>query len=239
LGIGGVRDNEAIDKLTAITKSDQDIRVRQAACLGLAAIGLEEALESLGESLLRGEEAVRVAAAEALAIHPDEGYEMIKEAATLDELLTRRAAVFGLARVPEKWAAELLQTMQLEDQQWVVRGAAAEALEKRQSPPFRIDPPPEEISQIPWLMSFASRAGLGLAPGRAALEMLRRALNQGNPDEQIAALQTMGWVARGELDLELKKALTSSEPHLRDAAYEALWRQTAGEATPITEVEPA
>ncbi|MFP3853025.1 MAG: HEAT repeat domain-containing protein [Anaerolineales bacterium] len=239
LGSGGIRDEEAIEPLSKAVKSDPDIRVRQAACLALAAIGLEEALEALGESLLHGEETVRVAAAEALAIHSDEGYEMLKEAATLDDLLTRRAAVFGLARVPEKWAAELLQTMQLEDQQWVVRGAAAEALENRQMPPYPITPPPEDLTKLPWLLSFASRAGLGLAPGRASLEMLRRALNQGTPEEKIAALQTMGWVAKGELDLELKQALNSGEPHLRDAAYEALWRQAAGEPTPLAETEPA
>lgn len=238
VGLGGVRDKEAIAPLAKTIKSDPDVRVRQAACLGLAGIGLEEALEALGEGLLHGEEAVRVAAAEALAIHPDEGYEMLKEAATIDDLLTRRAAVFGLARIPEKWAGELLQTLQLEDQQWVVRGAAAEALEKRMESPYRIESPPDDISQVPWLMSFASREGLGLAPGRAALEMLRRALNQGDPDEQIAALQTMGWVASGELDLELKQALASGKPHLRDAAYEALWRQAAGEATAINEPQP-
>jgi hypothetical protein len=182
---------------------------------------------------------VRVASAEALAIHPDEGYEMLKEAATIDDLLTRRAAVFGLARIPEKWAAELLQKLQLEDQQWVVRGAAAEALEKRVSPPYQIEPPPDDFSKVPWLMSFASKAGMGLAPGKASLEMLRRALNQGTADEKIVALQTMGWVQKGELDLELKKALTSGEPYLRDAAFEALWRQEAGEASPIAEAQPA
>ncbi len=49
----------------------------------------------------------------------------------------------------------------------------------------------------------------------------------------------MGWVASGELDLELKQALASGEPHLRDAAYEAMWRQAAGQAVPITEAQPA
>jgi hypothetical protein len=239
LGSGGVRDKEAIAALTQITKADPDVRVRQAACLALAAIGLEESLESLGESLLQGEEAVRLAAAEALAIHPDEGYEMLKEAAAIDDLLTRRAAVFGLARIPEKWATELLETLQLEDQQWVVRGAAAEALENRSQSPYRLEAPPVDFSQLPWLKSFASQAGLGLAPGKTSLEMLRRALNQGSSDEKVAALQAMGWAPKGELDLELKQALVKGEPYLRDAAYEALWRQEATEPAPISESAPA
>jgi HEAT repeat protein len=227
LGLGGVRDMEAVKPLNDLLQSDPDLRVRQAASLALAALGIETALESLGEALLNGVEEVRVAAAEALAIHIDEGHAMLKEAATLDDLLTRRAAVFGLARIPADWARELLETMQVDDNQWVVRGAAAEALEKITNPQHPIVPPPQEIAEIPWLVSFAEREGLGVAPGRPALEMLRRALNNTSPEIRLAALETLAWVEPGELDLELKQALREGESYIRDAAFEALWRQRA------------
>ncbi len=206
---------------------DPDLRVRQAACLALASIGSDKALEVLGHALLEGDEPVRVAAAESLAINPDEGYAMLKEAIGLDNLLTRRAAVFGLARIPEAWALEQLESTQVDDDQWVVRGAAAEALEKRRNPPVKILPPPSDLSRVAWLVAYASRVGLGIAPGRAALEMLRRAFSDGSPDEKAAALESMGWIGDEQLRMEILRALGGDDPHLRDVAYEALWRMEA------------
>ncbi len=234
LGLGGVRDLESVAELKKVLNQDTDMRVRQACCLALAALGNDDALEALGELLLQGDENVRVAASEALAIHGGEGHQMLADAVDVDEVMTRRAAVFGLVRVPEKWATETLRAVQMEDPEWVVRGAAAEALEKKTDPPYKIHPPPDELADLPWLVAFAAREGLGVGPGRPALEMIRRSLNEGTPDEQIAALESLAWTDAGELDLELRRALNEGEPYLRDAAYEALWRQTAG-STPASE----
>ncbi|MCK5316816.1 MAG: HEAT repeat domain-containing protein, partial [Anaerolineales bacterium] len=165
--------------------------------------------------------------AEALACNPDEGYAMLRDAMEMENLLTRRAAVFGLARVPEAWAIEILESVHLDDDQWVVRGAAAEVLERHRNPPWKIHPPIDDLSTLPWLQAFAEKEGLAVAPGRAALEMLRRALNKGSDDEQIAALEAIIWAGGEELAMELFQALRSPEPHLRDAAYEALWQLRA------------
>lgn len=239
LGLGGVRDLDSVPELRKLIDRDRDMRVRQACCLALAALGSEGALEALGELLLQGEEGVRVAAAEALAIHGGEGHQMLQDGVEVDEVMTRRAAVFGLVRVPEKWATETLRSVQMEDPEWVVRGAAAEALEKKTDPPYQVHPPPDELSDLPWLVAFAAREGLGVGPGRPALEMIRRALNEGTPDEQVAALETLAWTEVGEFDLELRRSLTEGEPYLRDAAYEALWRQTAGSVSERPETAKA
>ncbi len=227
IGLGGIRDEDSVEKLITMVGEDTDLNVRQAACLALAAIGNGRALEGLGSALLEGEEPVRLAAAEALAIHPDEGYGMLREAIEFDDLLTRRAAVFGLLRIPEEWATRLLEHVRLEDKQWVVRGAASEALERRTTPHWRIPSAGKELSELPWLVAFAAREGLGVAPGKAAFEMLRRALSSGVLDEQLAALEAVGWFAAGEFGLELYQALNGSEVALRDAAYEAFWRLSA------------
>jgi hypothetical protein len=227
LGLGGMNDEESIQPLLARAQSDREMLVRHAACLGLGAIGTDAALEGLGHLLLGSEESVRLAAAEALATHPDEGFGMLRDASEVDNLLTRRAAVFGLARVPEAWAVEILEKMQVDDQQWVVRGAAAEALERRKNPPWRIRRPARDASELPWLVSFAARQGLGVTPGRGSFEMVRRCLSQGTPDEQAAALEALGWLGGAEFSLELTRALQAGDPHLRDMAYEALWRLAA------------
>ncbi len=178
---------------------------------------------------------MRLAAGEALACHPDEGYNMLKDALEVDNLLTRRAAVFGLSRVPEAWALEVLEKVQVEDGQWVVRGAAAEAAERRNNPPWTIHPPVHELAEVPWLVAYAAREGLGVAPGRPALEMTRQVLSNGTPEERLAALEAIAGTGSEEFNLELAAALRSEDPQMRDAGYEALWRLTAPSAAlPIT-----
>lgn len=227
LGLGGIRDEESISLLLSIINTKRNLHTRQAACLALATIGTDEAMEGLGHILLESDEGVQIAAAEALACNPEEGFSMLRDAIEMKNLLTRRAAVFGLGRVPEDWSFEILETLQLEDDQWVVRGAAAEVLERHRNPPWKIKPPISDISDLKWLQDFASREGLGVAPGKAALEMVRRALNKGSEDEQVAALEAIAWTGGEELALELIQSLKAKEPHLRDAAFEALWQLQA------------
>jgi hypothetical protein len=223
LGLGGLRDTTSVELLTKISNEDQSLLVRQASCLALAAIGTEPALECLGRHLLQGEEQMRLCAAEALATHPDEGFAMLREAIDLEHVLTRRAAVFGLLRVDAGWARDILQTLQVDDDQWVVRGAAAEAIERMHKTPWQIPASLTDVSEVPWLVSFAGREGLGVAPGRAGIEMVRRALLKGNDEEKVAALETIAWACIDELGPELNQALYSPDSHLRDVAYETLW----------------
>ncbi len=227
LGMGGLGGEESVKALTRLANQDHSMLVRQAACLALGATGTDPALEALGHILLGPEAALQMASAEALACQPEEGFNMLRDAMTVENPNARRAAIFGLARVPEAWALEMLEKAQVDDNEWVVRGAASEVVERRHRPPWKIDPPPQELSEIPWLVAFAAREGLGIAPGKSSLEMLRRAINSSSLDERIAGLELAGWVGHGEFGLEIERALNSSDQHFRDAAYEALWRQTA------------
>ncbi len=229
LGSGGLRDEDAVVLLLRVAQSDSEILCRQAACLALASIGTTAAMEGLGRLLLQGDEPIRMAVAEALACNPDDGYGMLKDAVEVDNVKTRRAALFGLARVPEDWVLPILEKIQLEDKEWVVRGAAAEASERRRKPRYAVRPAVQEPSQLPWLVAFAAGEGVGVAPGRGALEMLRRALANGKEDEKAASLEAIGWVG-GEMFMpDLDRALRGDDPQLRDAAFEALWRLRAPE----------
>lgn len=224
LGLGGMADEDSAERLATLAQGDSEPLVRQAACLALGAIGSDAALEGLGQLLLGGDEELRLAAAEALAIHPDEGYGMLREAAEHEEIMTRRAAAFGLARIQDEWAQEVLEQIKVDDEEWIVRGAASEALDRRLSPPWKIYSPPIDPSELPWVVDYAAKEGLGVAPGKAATEMLRRALSNGSLNEKVAALEVLGWGAGEELTLELYKALESGDDYLRDVAFESLWR---------------
>jgi len=124
LGCGAMRDIKSIELLESVLHTPS-ASARRAACLALVAIGTNEALEIVARTLLNADEELRRAAAEALANDPGEGHAMLKDGATLSDILVRRSVVYGLARLDETWAVELLQKMQVEDEQWVVRNSAA------------------------------------------------------------------------------------------------------------------
>lgn len=224
LGLGGMSDEDSVERMVVIAQSDPEILVRQAACLALGAIGNDPALEGLGQALLGGDQELRLAAAEALAVDPDEGFSMLREAAEHDEIMTRRAAVFGLGRVLEKWALEALEKVKVGDQEWIVRGAAAELLDRRAEPPFKVYRPAIDPQELTWLTEFAEKSGLAVGQGRASVEVLKRALNDGSAEIRVAALETLSWGIGEELTLEIYRVMESGEDYLRDAAFESLWR---------------
>lgn len=227
LALGGLRDSRGVRPLQALVTEDDDPRVRQAACMSLAAIGSPEAIEVLEGALTRASGEIRLMAAEGLAISPEEGHRILRQAIRSGDPWTRRAAAFGLSRVPEAWAKTLLMEIQLEESDWLVRNAIAEALERGQKRPTMIPRPITEPAEHPWLVEFAEREGLGIAPGQLALEALQRAAGGGSLDEHIAAIEAMGWTGAERFELQLALTAESPQPRLRDAAFEALWRLRA------------
>ncbi len=153
LGSGYVGDAKAVRTLEGILQAPS-LSARRAAILALVAIGTTEALETVAQTLLNADEDLRRASAEALANDPTEGLPMLKDGASMSDILVRRAVVYGLARVDEPWALELIQKLQVEDDQWVVRNSANEVLEARthlnENP--RIPRPLKAPSQTPWLI---------------------------------------------------------------------------------------
>ncbi len=171
LGSGALQDNKAVELLSALF-STLSSNVRRAACLALVNIGTTAAMDAVASALLHGDENLRRAAAEALANHSGEGHAMLKEGAGMkDDLLVRRSAAYGLGRIPEPWAEELINHMQTEDDQWAVRNAALEVSETRQRPnphiPQRLPPPTES----PWIIAFAGKQGLGVSPDKPPTQL--------------------------------------------------------------------
>lgn len=222
LGSGVVQDSKAVESLAALFHAPSQ-SARQAACLALVAIGAPAALETLARALLEGDEDLRRAAAEALANEPTEGHATLREGATMSDILLRRAVVYGLARIRETWAVELLQHIQVEDEQWVVRNSAAQVLESREQPHPRIPRRPLPPSESPWLIEFASKHGVGVSPGAPATDILLTALKEGNIEERLAALQYLKRTPVEGVLGSLYHLMYSDEPEeLREAIFLAL-----------------
>jgi HEAT repeat protein len=222
MGCGVVRDTKAVGEVIGLL-GDVSPAVRQAACLALVAIGDKAALEAVATALLHGDEDLRKAAAEALANHTEEGLPTLDEGSTMDDLMVRRATTFGLGRVRQPWAVEKLQKMQIEDSQWVVKNAASQVLDELDQPNPRIPKRLPQITEAPWLIAFAASKGIGVAPGKPALDLVLQTLNEGTDDQVLAALEYIGRSAEADAMQGVYKLYFSGEAELRQAALNTLW----------------
>jgi hypothetical protein len=232
LGAGLTHDSKAVDGLINLLTASNDADARPAACLALVEIGTSQALEAVATSLMRGDEEIRTNAAEALANHPGEGHEALKEGITSQDILVRRAIVYGLARVNDTWAIELLEKVQLDDEQWVVRNVAVELLTSRLHPdphiPHKLTPPAE----TPWLIEFAGKHGMGVIPGQPATNVFLLALKDPSREYANAALNYLRYSPSAGVLSALYPHLYGTDPQLKESVYQVLAEMAYG-GTPL------
>jgi HEAT repeat protein len=221
LGCGYLRDDQALGDL--VNKLNDVINVGQAACLALANIGTKPALEAVTSVLLQGSEQMRQAAAESFATHPAEGYPILKEGSKVDDLLVRKAVIYGLRRVKEVWAIQILEEMRINDPQWVVKDSAAQAVEDLNNPDPCIPRPQPELEDLPWLIQFASDRGLGISKGKPAREMLLRVLSEGNEEEILAALGQIRYRGEPAIFPGIYQIFYERDPEISERAYFTIW----------------
>lgn len=227
LGSGALQDVKATESLSNLLNNSSP-NVRRAALLALVSIGTTASIDAVANALLHGDENLRRAAAEAMANCPGEGHALLKEGATIkDDLMIRRAAAYGLGRINEPWANELLNNLQILDDQWLVRNAASEVIEDRQKPnphiPKRLPPP----SESPWLIAFAGKQGMGISPDKPPVDLLLLALKSGNEDERLASLAYLRMTPTEGVFGGLFHAMYSDDPILRDAVFQTLSEMAA------------
>ncbi len=228
LGCAIVRTKGVVEDLGQMLY-DPSIFVSRAACLALVMIGSDKALEMVTTALLQANDQVRRAAAEALAQHPLEGHPVLRDGATVEDVQVRRAVVFGLARVQEEWAQEILSQLQVEDDQWVVRNAAIQTMEDMKLAELSVPEDLPPIHEVPWLISFAGEKGMGLAPGQAGWDLLVDALKEENEERQLAAMHIYRRTPSEAYSAVpvLKEIMRGPEGEMREAAYYTLWHLRA------------
>lgn len=210
---------------------DQEEGVRIAACLAVSAIGGKMAADTLMETLLHGDDALRQAAAEMLAAAPG-GHDILRDAVNSTDLLTRRAAILGLTYVNEEWVKVMLEKIAIEDGQWVVRNAAGQVLEMQRGENHLAPKPLQPPSESPWLITYASQQGQGISPGTQADDLLLHAVGSGSTDEKVRALQYLRTKPSPEVTQAVADLLKTSDPRVREAAAYALWHITSASTHP-------
>ena len=221
LGSGAMKDVKAIEALEEVMQAPSGA-IRRATCLALVAIGTEKSLEGVARALLQGDEELRRAAAEALANDPAEGHPMLKEGATLADIMLRRAVVHGLSRIDRSWAVETLQKMQVQDDQWAVRNLANQYLEQMGKIDARVPRQLKTPSEAPWLIEFAGKQGVGIPRGGPATDVLLNAFKSGETEQRLAALPYLKRVANEGIIGALYNAMYGEDAEVREAAFYAI-----------------
>jgi HEAT repeat protein len=226
LAVGAMGNPHFLPDLQVLLE-ETDTEVRETACIAIAALPGDAAQKVIVEVLVTGDEGLRQAAAEALALVPL-GTDILQEAAAEPDLLTRRAAVFGIAQVHQPWARKALEKMAVEDGQWVVRNAAAQALESAAGQSAGLPAPLPPPSESGWLLAFAGKLGIGLLAGEPADAILKTALKSGTLQEQAAALQYMRMQDEANAIEAVRSLFIEGPEELHDLALEALhWMEAA------------
>ncbi len=221
LGSGYLRDTKAVDRILKLLRDEKT--VGQAACIALVNIGTTDALEAVAETMLTGDEYLRRAAAEALANHPQEGYPTLKDASEMDQLNVRYASVFGLKRINEPWAKDILDEMRIEEDEWVVRDAAQQAYETLHGPSPFIPAPMPPIREVPLINSFAKEKEIKITSDQDLYRMLVEMLSEDNVEQKLLALYFIQMKGFGSVFPELFHTLFGVNQEVQRATANTLW----------------
>lgn len=235
VGLGAFGDPEAVRDLRPMLEDD-DLDVQLAAGLALGAISTENALEVMVEGLLTGEENLRQAVSEAMAAIPGQGHQLLHRAATSEDMMVRRASIFGLARIGTPWALTDLYRRLLEDDQWYIRSAAEQAFAEAQSgtlETIQTHPPLETIAWIteqvvlPELSVSEDTEGEENEAGpvitdEMLYQTLLQMLGRGATPIRIASARTLGYLGYTSALVPLYQTLGDQDQDLRAASFAAL-----------------
>ena len=222
LGCGVIGEKKAIEDLVSMLQEDLPASVRTAS-LALAAIGDKQSLEILASTLLTSSELARRCAAEALANNPIEGHPALKDGAGMEDLLVRRSVAFGLIRINQPWAVKIVENMQLEDNEWVVRNSALQAFEEYRRRINYAPRPLPEPTELEWLGNYAAKTGTSVALGKPADDLVAKALANGDQDEALNALDYYRIKCDVDRAAEVFAAYTNNTNEIKDIAYYVLW----------------
>jgi HEAT repeat protein len=202
---------------------DTEPAVRRTAVHTLGWLSDPAAEKPLLTALVDQDDTLNRAAAEAFALNGPEGFQILSEALTEEALHIRRAAVYGLAELDEYKAALLLDKIEREDEQWIVKSAAQGALQlisgRNRLSPWPVSSPGNQG----WLIAWSARRGESVPGGQAALPVLLNALSGANED----TIRATAAIALARLTLPnglppLRSALRDPAARVREAAFLAL-----------------
>jgi len=220
----GILDDESALTDLATLLGDEDEHVRNAATMAISIMSMPQAQDLTARILVQADENMRRVVAELVSLNPAEGKQTLKDGATYDDILVRRAAVYGLGLINEPWSVEILQKLQTEDGQWVIRNTAAQMLENQSGIDPHIPRQLPEPHHTPWLISYAARNDEGISPTASAVPLFFRVLTNGTDEEKIAALEYLSHQPDEGIVARMYDVIFQPESIVREYAIYTLWK---------------
>lgn len=154
--------------------------------------------------------------------YPINGYEVLRELMKEEDSNLRRFVVYGLRLVNEGWAKEQLLKMSKDDEVWMIRDLASQAMQNGYNSskfaPHKLTP----VFDHQVIIAAAGRRGLGSTPNQYPYYLLIDLLNNGSLNESILALQYLLEKLNDDAVQNIKH-LTTFENPLREIATRALY----------------
>lgn len=219
---GLLGDPKSISDLTAAGGDEQEL-VRFAACFAIAALETPESQATLENTINQADEPMRLAVAEAVSARPPWGYKLLREAAASADILTRRAAIFGLMQIRASWVSDIIEKLAIEDGQYAVRNYAGMAQESLQKSGNKNQGIPTSPYDTPWLIAYAAKNGRGVPRNESPVPLLLKVAKTGTPEQQTAAVQLLARCNDASAIDGIREAIAASDLDLRVTAYHSLW----------------
>lgn len=211
------KSQQVIDSLKPML-NDHDLAVRLTAITAYSSSSLPSSLEVLMDIMIAGSEVERLFAAECLASRPQDGYSILKETLQVEDVLIKRAGVFGLSQVREDWAQDLLRSTTILDGEWLVKNAASQALEVNTHHQLYLPVPQIHPSQAAWLIEFASRQGRGIPAGKIPVELLMQAAGSKDPSHVHQALEYLASIHENKIQQLFQNCSLNENFRIQDHA---------------------
>ncbi|PKN84339.1 MAG: hypothetical protein CVU46_14475 [Chloroflexi bacterium HGW-Chloroflexi-8] len=184
----------------------------------------DSSLDALARLLLSSDENIRKLIAECLAIMGKQSEELLKDAITMDDILVRRSAIFGLVKLNKPWSYDIIEKLTTEDSQWVIRDLATQAIDylnSRTKLPIKNRP---RIFELNWLIQFAAKQNQSISPESDPTPLLSNILSNGSEQEIIKTLAIIPDYYNDEIIARIIELKNSQNRLLSNAALTALWR---------------
>ena len=222
LGFGLLHPSPPIEPLLPLIEN-QNPNIYTIACKALAVNENPKSLDYLTDILVNAPEQLRIAAANALASHVEQGHSILREAINQTDPLIRKACVYGLVKINQPWCYPILEKIAIEDNHWMVKNVAISALEYLNHPKPWIPKPFPDLKNQEWLIQFSTSQGIDFLSVNDVNEIILMAIKQGNLVQQLKAIEVIRYYPFREAIPLLFSAMASAQPELKSELYLTLW----------------
>ena len=159
--------------------------------------------------------------AEVLALIGNHSRKQLTKYAMSENPNSRRNAVYGFRLINEPWADQELVRLNANDNKWMVRDAAAHALDKKWDPMIYSPSSRPVLSQNPIIAAFMAKTGIETPSKTFPNNLMTELMKSGNYDELLAGVAYL-FSNPCSQSITLLESMTRYENPVCEIAYQAL-----------------